>query len=158
MADKERQSAVAAAVWPWRDRKQEAVDEAPARRRHSLIEAAVGATVGLILLFVFHHKIVAIVVFSIAGIVLVSGQFVPPVYKAFKKGGMLLAKGVGIALSWLLLAPFFYICFTIGRIALTLSGKDPLARRCPSDEKTYWAEHAPISGPEHYTRQYRIEV
>ncbi|MBM4142987.1 MAG: hypothetical protein FJ225_05255 [Lentisphaerae bacterium] len=152
----ERSAAVAAAVWPWRERKNTggARENAGVRRRRALIEAAAAAGAGALLLLVFHKTVIAAIAFSAAGIVAVGGLFVPPLYRAFRRGGLLLAKGAGVALTWILLAPFFYICFTFARAVLVLLGKDPLARKCPGAEKSYWHARKPVSGPEHYTRQY----
>jgi len=110
--------------------------------------------VGLILRFVFDKAVVATIVFALAALVLIGGLLVPPLYRAFRKAGHGLAKGVGVALSWILLLPFFYICFPLGRLLLLLSRKDPMNRGFLPENKTYWSKHRPLPPPETYRRQY----
>lgn len=64
-----------------------------------------------------------------------------------------IAAGKGI--TFLLLVPFFYLVFVPGRLLLALSGRDPLNRRFPSDEPSYWVKRAPGISPAHYKKQYR---
>jgi len=147
-------SRVSSAIWRWKE--PQAPDPALAareRRRKSLIESAVILCVGLLLAFLFGKRVLGTVVVCIGVLVLIGGQFAPPVYRGFKKLGGLLARGVGQGLTWLLLAPFFYICFTLGRILLVILRKDPLKRGFPAKDETYWVEHRPLA-PDHYQRQY----
>ena len=148
---------VSAAVWPWRaseDTAESSETAASTRRKHAVIEAAIGATVGAILFFGFHKVVIPYVVWSIATLVLVGGLFIPPLYVGFKKGGMLLAKGVGVGLSWLLLVPFFYICFAPGRLLMRLSGKDPMCRKFEPDLASYWTDHHGPVDVSQYTKQH----
>lgn len=148
------QGAVSAAVWPWREADDgPVVEDVGTRRKRAAIESAV--TYGVAAVFLaFGKHIVASVVCTVATIVLLGGLFVPPVYHGFKRGGMWLAKVVGVGLSWVLLVPFFYICFGIGRVILLVSGKDPLNRRFPTDEPSYWLKRAGRRPPESYLKQY----
>ena len=134
-------------------KKKEKADESAGRKRRALLESCVGFSVGLIIFFLRSHLLGAIV-FCIAGLVFVGGQFYPPIYEAIKKFGLILAKIVGVTMTWLLLVPFFYICFTFGRILLLVSRKDPLSRKFPSDEKSYWVPRKSIADLEYYKKQY----
>lgn len=148
-------SDVAATAWPWRKAREGAgTPKAVTRRKRAAIEAAVAAAVGALFWFKFHKPVPAGIAWMLAALTLLGGLFVPPLYAVMKAAGVWLGKAVGIAFSWVLLVPFFYICFTAGRLILLLSGKDPLHREFRPDLKTYWTERKPISGPEHYTRQY----
>jgi len=154
MADTAAQSEVTAVVWKWQDKGvQEAVDPRPPVKS-VLIEAAVAACAGLILLLLFRKRIPGIIVLCIAVTILAGGLFVPPLYNGLKKGAAWLGKAAGIALSWLLLAPFFYTCFTFARLMLVLTRKDPMHREFPGHEKSYWFEHKPPPDLERYRKQH----
>jgi len=146
---------VSAAIWRWRETAASPAAETPElRRKRALVESTIGGSVGLLLLLVFRKPLMAAVVFTISALVLTGGLFVPPIYHGFKKAGQWLAAGVGHGLTWLLLAPFFFIVFGIGRLVLVLSGRDPLCRRCSPDEPTYWVPHRRPPGADPYRRQY----
>jgi len=155
MAESDRQSRVTAAIWPWRDSdNRERSDNPAARRKRALAESGVMLCVGLAILFLLGKRLAGTIVLVLAVSVFVSGLFVPVVYNGFKKLGNLLASTVGVVLSWVLLAPFFYVCFTFGRIILVVSGNDPLHRKFPGDTKSYWVTRRVVSGLERYSRQY----
>ena len=148
-------SAVAAAIWPWRRAPAPlAAPGAGARRVRAAAEAAVMTAVGLLFLLKFHQPIPGGMLLGLAALVLAGGLFIPALYRGFQAAVAWLARAVGIALSWVLLVPFFYLAFTAGRLLLAVSRKDPLQRRARPELKSYWTERKPIAGPEHYTRQY----
>jgi hypothetical protein len=101
-----------------------------------------------------HRLVLAAFVAALACAVLAGGLFVPPLYRAFRRLGAGLARVAGTGLTWLLLAPFFYICFTLGRIVLLATGRDPLNRSFPGKETSCWAPKEPIEGTKRYRRQY----
>ncbi len=78
----------------------------------------------------------------------------PKILAGFDRAGAWLAWAAGNAMTWLLLAPMFYAVFGLGRLGLRLRGRDPLRRRWDSRAVTYWDDRAPISDPEHWSRQY----
>ncbi|MFC1497552.1 hypothetical protein ACFLS1_03640 [Verrucomicrobiota bacterium] len=129
------------------------LDAVPLQKHRLFIEAIVGYTVGSVLFF-FGRKTIGVFALSAATFILLSGCFVPPLYFRLKKIISILAKAIGIAFSWVLLLPFFYICFTFGRICLLLSGKDPLKRKFSAGARTYWEPRKPVKDLEHYKRQY----
>lgn len=112
-------------------------------------------TAGTVILLWKQHVLSATVLYCMAGLFLVTGLFMPPVYSVLKWLVEHLVRVLSVAVAWLLLAPFFYVCFTFGRVMLLLKGKDPLCRKCPTDQKTYWmARPKPQEGTEHFKRQY----
>lgn len=154
MTESER-SAVSEAIWPWKERQVAAPgakEKPPAGR--VVCEVAVMATVGLMLRLVFKKPVMSTVVFVLATLVLAGGLWLPPLYRGFRKLGHALAKGVGIALSWILLVPFFYVCFPIGRLILVVLRKDPMHRNFLPKDQTYWSEHRPLPEADAYRRQY----
>lgn len=149
------QSTVASAIWPWRDNSQVTTGISDHGLRHrSVIQSGVTLIVGLVLLFVFRKVWLGWVVLLLAAVTLLSGFLAPPVFRCIERGGRILAGGVMVGLTWILLAPFFYVCFSFGRLCLILTGKDPLCREFPSDRKSYWVTRSDTGGSERYRRQY----
>jgi hypothetical protein len=153
----DKQRSIYDAVWRWRDAKDStkgAKDDAGARIRAALIQVVVMVCIGLLLQLVFKKVIMARIVWSLAGVVLVSGLFIPPVFRAIERFGAALGRWAAVGLTWLLLVPFFYLFFVPGRMIIKLKGKDPMCRKCPTDLPTYWVKHAPIQGVEQYRKQH----
>ncbi|MFC1461525.1 hypothetical protein ACFLQR_03285 [Verrucomicrobiota bacterium] len=123
-------------------------------KKRSLIEAGFALLVGTVLIYGFGHQAIGLVVLCVGAFIGVTGQVLPSAYNAFKRFGRVLAKGVGIGLSWVLLAPFFYICFGGARMVLMIRRKDPLHRRWDPEMKSYWVDREPVSDTEHYKRQF----
>ncbi len=140
-------------VWPWRVAKESEVSEKPPKKA-VFIEVAIGFSVSMLLFHVFHHPIIATVVICIVSLVAIGGLAIPPLYAGIKRGGMWLGKVLGGLVTWVLLLPFFYICFTVGRIGLLFSRKDPMARRYNADLSTYWTARKEIPDLEQYRKQY----
>ncbi|MFC1497448.1 hypothetical protein ACFLS1_03105 [Verrucomicrobiota bacterium] len=169
-AEHKKSLSVAGTVWPWQeDDEPQSFDpksfdgangagkkeqgKAVQRRKRSLIEAAVVWSIGFIF-FRFGKHIAGSVVLCMGTVVFIGGWLIAPLYYGFKGVGSFLARVVGVGLSWILLVPFFYICFTIGRFFLVVLRKDPLKRKFPGQEKSYWVPRKPVTDLEHYKRQY----
>ena len=148
-------SRVAETVWPWRDAADADKQESPAgRRKRALIESSVAYAIALVLAWRFEKHAMAVVVACIASIGLVGGLFIPPLYTGFKRFFMWFAKVVATAVTWVLLLPFFYICFTCGRVAILLKRKDPLQRAFDPKQGSYWSKRSEIKDAASYRRQY----
>lgn len=148
-------SRVSETVWPWRDRVDPDEKESSAsHRKRSVIEACVAYAIALVLAFYFEKCEMAIIVGAVASIGLVGGLFIPPLYTGFKRFFMLVAYVLVEGVKWLFLSPFFYICFTCGRISSVIKGKDPLQRKFEPEKRTYWSKRREIKDPESYRRQY----
>ena len=114
----------------------------------SLVAFAVAA------LFLWRHRPrTAMVLFAVGGVVLVSGLFIPPLFRRIEKAGQWLGKWFGMALTWVLLAPLFYLVFLPGRIILLATGRDPMRRGFPSGEASYWVTRPPARS-DFYKRQF----
>ena len=121
---------VAAVVWPWRERVAPAGPAAAAPAAvAALRQAAVMGVVG-------------------------AGLFLPSAFFALERFGRQLGKGVGVLLTWGLLVPFYYLCFGFLRLAQKIGGKDPLCRKFPSDEATYWTPRKPVRNVAQYRKQF----
>ena len=144
---------VDAVVWNWRGPSAARTGTKPGAGA-ALKQAAVMGVVGAGLYFWLEHRAMGVVVWSLAGVVLASGLFVPPVFAAIERFGRGLGKGVGVLLTWGLLVPFYYLCFGALRLAQKIGGKDPLCRKFPSDEPTYWTPRPPVRNAAQYRKQF----
>jgi len=118
------------------------------------IQAPIMALVGYLIYRWTHHLIGPVIVWSLAGIVLLGGWFVPPVFIAIERFGATLAKWVAIILNYGLLVPFFYLCFVPGRLILKLQGIDPMDREFPSDKPSFWIPRKPVADIAQYRKQH----
>jgi hypothetical protein len=140
-------------VWPWRT-ASEATGSTRPPRKAVLIEASVGLVVALLLYHKFHKPIIATVVITISSLVVIGGLAIPPLYAAIKRFGVFLGKFLGGLVTWVLLLPFFYTCFTIGRLVVVLSKKDPMERTFDASLSTYWTPRKPVPDLDQYRKQY----
>lgn len=148
-----QQNPVSEAIWPWaRAPEAKPRREGPSPAGVVARFAVVSAVAALMIRW--GHRVPAAVLFGLGVFILVSGFFLPRAFAAFERLVGLFARGVGLALTWLLLVPFFYLFFVPGRLILRLQGKDPLHRQFPSPEKTCWTPHHRIGGVEQYRKQY----
>lgn len=150
---RETEKAVAAVVWNWRGTGA-APRGAASGVAAALKQAAVMGVVGAGLYFWLERRALGVAVWGLAGVVLATGLFLPPAFAAIERFGRWLGKGVGVFLTWLLLVPFYYLCFGALRLAHALGGRDPLGRKFPSDEPTYWTPRKPIRDVAQYRKQF----
>jgi len=150
-----QQNAVSAAIWPWCNPPvRNSAEEKAKIRKRALIQSSVGVLVGYFFALAMHKPVAAVVILVIAVWIFVSGLFIPV---AFTKTEVFFAKfgrGVGAALTWILLVPFFYLCFLPGHGLLALLRKDPLKLKFPSDEPTYWEDRPPVIDVNDFKKQY----
>lgn len=115
----------------------------------SLVPLTVAAVV------VWKDRTVAGGALSVIGVVvLASGLFLPSLFLKLERGGRWLGHAAGISLTWLLLVPMFYLVFLPGRLILILTRRDPMARKFPTTESTYWIPRKPVANPDDYKRQF----
>lgn len=120
----------------------------------AVIQTGVMAAIGALLYFWLGHRTMGFVVWGLAAVVLVSGLFLPPVFAAIERFGKRLGQWVGTGLTWGLLVPFYYLCFVPLHLLQKISGKDPLRRRFPTDEPTYWTPRGPVKDANQYRKQF----
>ena len=150
------QNTVSSVVWPWREK--DAAKSAPKKTGPAastvLLQAGIMAVIGALVYWKLDHRAMGLAVWILAAIVLVSGFFIPPVFKALERFGQALGRWVGTLLTWGLLVPFFYLFFLPANLLLKLRGKDPLCRRFPSNEPTYWTPRKPVTDAAQYRKQF----
>ena len=145
---------VAQVVWKWRSPPCSPGAGVRARHRRSLIQGLVTAGIATLLILWLGHPRLGLFLYFMSAVILICGFLLPSAFVALEKLGQKLAHVVGTALTWLLLVPFFYLCFALARLILTLSNKDPMARRYESERVSYWENHKPAMPPDSYTRPY----
>lgn len=151
-----QQDPVAAAIWRWRENPARPVGDTPAKRAlKALVQCAIMLAVAAWLAFRVHQPIPAGVLTALAVLIFICAVAFPRVFQAFERMVGRIAHGVGTAMTWLLLTPFFYLVFVPGRVFLALRGKDPLSLKFPTDKPTYWVPWKPPPTKEHYKKQYR---
>lgn len=146
----------AQAIWPWRDPVAAAPRANPLQghKRRALIQAAIMAVVATLLTLIWHKVWLGLVIYSLGALVVISGFLAPRLFRALERAGQWLGRMVALAITWLLLAPFFYLCFAPAGLILRLVGKDPMARRYDPDRPSYWIDHKRPSCSQPYSRQY----
>ena len=143
-------SAVSKAIWNWNR------PPPPPRKGHSLGKVLIQVALPLMaaaIFYCFRKPIPAYVLCGVAAFVLVSGLFIPPVFAAIGRAAALVGVGAGVGLTWLLLVPFYYLVFAPARLMQRVTGRDPLNRKFPSDEPTYWTPRPPVA-VEQYRKQH----
>jgi len=146
-----RQNAVSRATWPW-----QAGAAAPApggTRRRALARAGVTAAAAAVCALLDAPRL-ALAATAAGLVLLLAGLVAPPAFRALDRALNGVSRAAGAALTWLLLAPFFVLCFVPGRLALMLGGKDPLRRRRAPASGTYWVPCRRPRSADGYRKQY----
>ena len=149
-----KQNAVSAAVWPWTRNAAVSAYDRPAERRRAIIQAVVVAVISVLFLVKGRHPVAGTILLTLAAWLAIAGFFLPRVFRVMEKLGQRLGSAVGTALTWMLLVPFFYLCFLPGHLLLRSFGKDPLKLKFPSDEPTYWTHRPPVIDVSRFRSQY----
>ena len=147
---------VSSVVWPWREKS--ATGAKPEKNNPSaikvIVQVAIMVCIGLLLYAWLKHAVMAFAVWGLAGVVLVAGFFIPPVFAAIERFGKWLGKWVGEILTWALLTPFYFLCFLPMRISMKIRRKDPLQRQFDAAATTYWTPRKPIPNVAQYRKQF----
>jgi hypothetical protein len=164
-----KQNAVSEKVWPWVNPQVKNHDPRP-----TLVVAIVTMLVAWCIagaIYYFGHRagvpedglvheaskkptIMAGIVVSISIIIFLLSVFSPKGYGAFHKAMMKFTGFVNIILTKVMLVPFYYLVFPIGRMSQKLKGNDPMQRKFPTDEASYWEKRAKVEDLESYRRQH----
>lgn len=96
----------------------------------------------------------ALFLMSVASFLFLSGLWIPRLFLGLERFGGKFGQWVGGVLTWLVLAPTFFIVFFPGRLILWLTRRDPMRRQFPSREESYWTPRPPVQNKEQYLRQY----
>ena len=132
----------AAVIWDWRGEQEQ---RAPAESRRGRIrlrgalQALAAAAVGTLVLL-FLSRIVATVVFTIAGLIFVASLLSPTgLYAAIERGFQALGRLTGRAMTWILMPLMFYLFFLPFGLLFRRGRRDPMKRFYESEASTYWS-------------------
>lgn len=148
------QNRVSNVTWPWVDDAAEAEPQRPATGRRAFIQFCVMLAIAAVIRRQFDKQVLPAIILGLATFVLVSGLFLPAVFLAVDGFMRAFGRVVGAALTWILLVPFFFICFVPARVILLLRGSDPMQRAFPTADPSYWAAHADRRHMSHYRKQF----
>jgi hypothetical protein len=144
--------------WTWREIPLSTPDSSHIKTRSEtprrLLQIAIMLIVGAFLFFRWRHRLAGGLVWTLAAVILAGMVFCPKIPAWFDRISAWVGRAVGVFITWLLLLPMFYTVFTLGRLVLWLRGHDPMERRLLPQANTYWNDRAPITDPEHWSRQY----
>jgi hypothetical protein len=122
--------------------------------RRTIIQSAIVDIAALLFIFIFRNIIAGIILFAISTIFLTFSLINRQFAGFMEKAQDVVIKAVSTLVTFLLLVPFYYLCFVPGRIVGLLLGKDPLERKFPTNETTYWHPYSGSIDPEHWKRQF----
>ena len=142
-------------AWRWRyQRERPAVIRKSSHTGKLIFKTVIAFTVAALLAFGFHRILFAGIVAGIGLLIFICGLFFPKLYASFERVVGKFAFGVGQILTWILLVPFYYLCFLPARIILLLSKRDPMKRAWDSSASTYWDKKQDIQVNNRMTKQY----
>jgi hypothetical protein len=78
----------------------------------------------------------------------------PQISKPFYLAWYFLACCIGIVMSNLLIAAFYYLAITPAALVMRLLGRDPMRRALDASAKTYWNDAEKSVDPNQYFRQF----
>ena len=78
----------------------------------------------------------------------------PRIARPFYVAWYFLACCIGIVMTNLLLAAFFYLVITPTGLLMRALGRDPMRRRLDREATTYWNDTDKVTDPRRYYRQY----
>ncbi len=96
----------------------------------------------------------ATVLAGIGVFLLLCGLFAPRLAAIIERAGKRLGFVFATALTWTLMTLLFYTVFLPGRLILLARRIDPMCRRVPTREPTYWVRMPPAPKSTDYTRQF----
>ena len=110
--------------------------------------------VGGLITWRFDGLNVAIVLWSVAGVITAAYYLVPPMRRTLYLGWMYAVYPLGWLMSHLLLGLIYYVMFTAVGMIMRLIRRDPMHRKFDRAATTYWTEHDPGGDPGRYFRQF----
>ena len=137
-------------VWPWRRKKTRG---RKIGKKRPIIQASIVIVIAAIFAYL-GHNFVAVFGAAVAVVILCSGLFFPKVYAKIDAGGKYLGHKVGVALSWLLLTPFFFIVIWPCSFFVKTRARKNFKKEFPSADDSCWIRRDTTTTIEHYKRQF----
>jgi len=128
----------AAVIWQWRAERDERPARAARARKTALVRFVVAALAGGAF-FYFGRVTVASIAWSVGSLTLLLALASPlGAYAAIDRWVARLGALIGTILTWLLLAPVFYLFFTPFGLLFRRGSRDPMRRSFDRSVPTYW--------------------
>jgi len=102
------------------------------------IHSALLCCIGAVLLLCFHRHLLGGVILASGIFLLIAAQLYPSVSRSIGRLNKKVSLLVSSVATWVILAPFYVLVFSLGRAVLALRGKDPMRLKFPSNEPSYW--------------------
>jgi hypothetical protein len=147
----EPRNSVSGTVWCWREATASATP--PARWRRVLTRCAIGLLVAAALSIWFPRLASVAVVATV--LLATLGLAAPAAHGRLDAVLAWLGRTVGFVLTGLLLGLLFLLWFVPCRFLLLLRRRDPLRRRFPATDASFWVPYGPAPDRSHYGRQSR---
>ena len=148
------QETVQQTVWPWRAVPAGKPAAKKPNRGMAVAQAVALLAVAALLYWRFHRPVPAAGLTVAALVMLVAAFLIPPLHAAIQRAAAAVTRWVSNGLTWVLLTPFFYLCFMPGNWILRLLRKDPLCRQFPTPAPTYWRPRPPVKDLAQYRKPY----
>ncbi len=128
----------AAVIWRWRKERDDRPARAARARKTALVRFIVAALAGGAF-FYFGRVTVASIAWSVGSLTLLLALASPlGAYAAVDRLVARLGALIGTILTWLLLAPVFYLFFTPFGLLFRRGSRDPMRRGFEPSAATYW--------------------
>jgi len=109
----------------------------------------------LILHFAWGLAAIGMLVVVVAGATIFACSLLsPPATRVLYIGLTLVAMPIGIVVSFILLAAFYFLLLTPLAMIFRLIGRDSLRRKYDPDIESYWVEHKPSENMERYLHPF----
>lgn len=141
-------------AWPWREGSRPLQNATSNITRRAWIQTAVMLALAASMFFFFNKQILPLLILGLAMLNLGLALFMPDAFRAIELFWQRAARAAGIIMTWLLLVPFFYLCFLPARLILKISSRDPMRRKFPAPAPTCWTQRSGIAGVDRYNRQF----
>jgi hypothetical protein len=143
-------------VWNWRyGRDHSARTRLVYSRRQGAVHSFIGLVIAAIL-FVLGQRTLAMIAGSLATLSFLLAMISPAgLYTRLRSGVAQLGVWIGIALSWILLVPLFYLFFLPFGLLLRRGARDSMERNLDSTAMSYWKKRKEVTSVRSgYERQF----
>lgn len=154
-----QQNPVSQTVWPWQETTPETRDDVRPPAAQAVLGLVISASIAGSIYWWKHeaHPTGALIAVSVIATISLTitllALFSASGYKVVHKILGTITTVVSTLLTWILLAPFYFLCFPLGRLSQVLKRKDPMHRAFPGSEESYWVKRPPVIDRASYKRQ-----
>ena len=141
-------------VWDWKTNPEIQIETKSQLRRRAILPITLTFLIGSLFRFFFEWIHSSWILYGICTVFVFMMLFAPTWLKTIENAMLVFGRWVGIALTWILLVPFFFIVFLPLRIFQTLSGGDPMRSQYDTSKESYWIDRSEEARPTDIEKQY----